>query len=263
MPSDRPVRGRGDRHLNLLRFIARLCLVVPWILIGLLIIALVYPWISPVPTRAAINLRWSRCLMRMCGIKISVSGEARMSGPVLWVANHVSWIDIFVVNSVRATAFVAKAEIRSWPVIGWLAAGAGSLFIDRTQRHAVHDMGDAIQKCFDRGEAVGLFPEGTTSEGFALQPFHASLFEPARHARVDIQPVALRFFHKGRRSSYAAFVGEETLVANLWRVLGATGLSVEVVFLPIVSMAPNEAGEIPTRLQLSHAARDAIAGQLA
>jgi len=123
-------------------------------------------------------------------------------------------------------------------------------------------MGSAIRKCFDNGEAVGLFPEGTTTEGFGLRPFFASLFEPAREAGVDIQPVALRFYHHGERSSFAAFVGEETLVANLWRVLGATGLSVEVVFLPVLHAAPDDAGETPTRLQLSHAARDAIAAQL-
>lgn len=248
--------------MNLLRFIARLCLVVPWISLGLLVIALVYPWLRSVPARAWINRHWSRCLMAMCGVSISREGQVRMDGPVLWVANHVSWIDIFVVNAVRATAFVAKSEIRSWPVAGWLAVGAGTLFIDRSQRHAVHDMGSAIQKCFDRGEAVGLFPEGTTTEGFDLRPFHASLFEPARQAAVDIQPVALRFFHRGERSSFAAFVGEETLVANLWRVLGTTGLSVEVVFLPILSTAPTEDGETPTRLQLSHAAREVIAEQL-
>lgn len=243
-------------------FLARLCLVVPWILVGLLIIALVYPWVAPVPTRAGISLWWSRWLMRLCGIGVRIRGAACLSGPVLFVANHVSWIDIFVMNSVRATAFVAKSEIRSWPVLGWLVAGAGTLFIDRAQRHAVHDIALAIRKRLDRGEAVGLFPEGTTSEGHAAGPFHASLFEPARQAGVDIQPVALRFLHHGRRSSHASFVGEETLVANLWRVLGTTGLSVEAVFLPILRTAPDENGQAPTRLRLSHAARDAIAEQL-
>lgn len=243
-------------------FLARFCLVLPWILTGLLIIVLVYPWVARGPRRAAIVRWWSCWLMRACGVAIETRGAPRMSGPVLFVANHVSWIDIFVMSSVRATSFVAKSEIRSWPVISWLAIGAGTLFIDRTQRHAVHDMGQDIEKCLARGEAVGLFPEGTTSEGHAVGPFHASLFEPARQTGVDIQPVALRFLHRGQRSSYASFVGEETLVANLWRVLGTTGLSVEVVFLPILRTAPEGAGEAPTRLRLSHAARDAIAEQL-
>ncbi|WP_454693079.1 lysophospholipid acyltransferase family protein [Achromobacter aegrifaciens] len=242
--------------MKLLRFVLRLFLVVPWILIGLLCVGLVYPLIGP-KSRAWLNRHWSRCLMAFCGLRVVLKGEPRLTGPVLLVANHVSWIDIFVLNSARATSFVAKSEIRSWPVIGWLVAGAGTLFIERGQRHAVHAMGESMQARFKQGDAVGLFPEGTTTEGFELLPFHASLFEPARSAAIEIQPVALRFLQHGKRSGYAAFVGEESLVANLWRVLGVTGLAVEVVFLPPVA-ARHPDGSLPTRLELSHQARDAI-----
>ncbi|OZI40743.1 1-acyl-sn-glycerol-3-phosphate acyltransferase [Bordetella genomosp. 1] len=246
--------------MKLLRFIARVALVLPWILFGLLCVSLVYRVLDG-NRRAALNRFWSRVLMRMCGVRMHISGEPRLQGAVLWVANHVSWIDIFVVNAVRATSFVAKAEIRAWPVIGWLAAGAGTLFIERTQRHAVHAMGESIQACFARGEAVGLFPEGTTTEGLDLRPFHASLFEPARVADVAVQPVVLRFKHHGERSGFAAFVGEETLVANLWRVLGATGISVEVVFLPALDTHHAD-GKPFTRLEVSRAARAAILERL-
>lgn len=246
--------------MKLLRFVLRAMLVLPWLLFGLFCVSLVYRFLSA-GQRAALNRFWSRRLMRMCGVRLSIKGEPRLTGAVLWAANHVSWIDIFVVNAVRATAFVAKSEIRGWPVIGWLAAGAGTLFIERSQRHAVHAMGQSIHECFARGDAVGLFPEGTTTEGFELRPFHASLFEPARAAGVDIQPVALRFLHHGQRSCFAAFVGEETLVANLWRVLGATGLAVEVVFLPPVHTL-HEDGTPYTRLELSRLAREAILAQL-
>jgi len=242
--------------LKLLRFVLRLFLVVPWILFGLLCVGLVYPLIGH-KSRAWLNRRWSRCLMAFCGLRVILKGEPRLTGPVLMVANHVSWIDIFVLNSARATSFVAKSEIRSWPIIGWLVAGAGTLFIERGQRHAVHAMGESMQARFKQGDAVGLFPEGTTTEGFELLPFHASLFEPARSAAVEIQPVALRFLQHGKRSGYAAFVGEESLVANLWRVLGVTGLAVEVVFLPPLA-ARHPDGSLPTRLELSHQARDAI-----
>ncbi|GAB1577494.1 lysophospholipid acyltransferase family protein [Bordetella petrii] len=246
--------------LKLLRVVLRLFLVIPWILFGLLCVGLAYPFMS-LPARAGLNRFWSRCLMRMCGIKVVVGGQALRDGPVLWVANHVSWIDIFVVNSVRATAFVAKSEIRAWPVIGWLAAGAGTLFIERGQRHAVHAVSEAVQARFRQGVAVGLFPEGTTTEGDMLRPFHASLFEPARAAGVPIQPVVLRFLQHGRRSALAAFVGEETLAANLWRVLGATGLAVEVEFLPPLA-ACHVDGQPATRLELSKQARAAIAARL-
>ncbi|CCJ51335.1 MULTISPECIES: lysophospholipid acyltransferase family protein [Bordetella] len=246
--------------MKLLRFVFRVFLVVPWVLFGLLCVTLVYRGLRQ-DQRARLNRYWSACLMRLCGIAVHVRGAPRLRGGVLWVANHVSWIDIFVVNSVRATSFVAKSEIRAWPVIGYLAAGAGTLFIDRTQRHAVHAMGQSIHDCFARGDAVGLFPEGTTTEGFTTRPFHASLFEPARAEGVDIQPVALRFMHRGQRSGFAAFVGEETLVANLWRVLGTTRLAVEVVFLEPLPTQHAE-GHQPTRLELSHMARNAIAGEL-
>ncbi len=79
--------------LKLLRVVLRLFLVIPWILFGLLCVGLAYPFMS-LPARAGLNRFWSRCLMRMCGIRVAVSGEALRSGPVLWVANHVSWIDI-------------------------------------------------------------------------------------------------------------------------------------------------------------------------
>jgi len=246
--------------LKLPRVVLRLALVAPWILFGLLCVGLVYPLMT-LPARARLNRFWSRWLMAMCGIRVTVSGQPLLAGPVLWVANHVSWIDIFVVNSVRATAFVAKSEIRSWPLIGWLAAGAGTLFIERGQRHAVHAMGGAVQARFRQGAAVGLFPEGTTTEGDTLRPFHASLFEPARAAGVAIQPVVLRFLQHGRRSALAAFVGEETLAANLWRVLGARGLAVEVEFLPpLAARGPD--GMPATRLELSRQAREAIAARL-
>ncbi|MCD0505228.1 lysophospholipid acyltransferase family protein [Bordetella petrii] len=246
--------------MKLLRVILRLVLVVPWIIFGLFCVGLIYPFMA-LPARAGLNRFWSRCLMAMCGIRVKTSGQPIMAGPVLWVANHVSWVDIFVVNSVRATAFVAKSEIRAWPVIGWLAAGAGTLFIERGQRHAVHAVGESVQARFRQGVAVGLFPEGTTSEGDTVRPFHASLFEPARMAGVPIQPLVLRFLRHGQRSALAAFVGEETLAANLWRVLGATGLAVEVEFLPPVP-AHGPDGQPITRLEMSRQAREAIAAHL-
>lgn len=187
------------------------------------------------------NNAWSRMLMRLCGIRIDVLGEPRMKGAALWVANHVSWIDIYILAGVRSVFFVAKSEIRSWPVLGWLVAKVGTVFLQRGQRHSIRQVGDEMQARFQRGEVIGLFAEGTTSDGFDVLPFHSSLFEPAVRAQVEIQPVALRFMHHGQRSDFAAFVGDETLVANLWTLLGATGVSVEVEFLPVISPAQCQA----------------------
>jgi len=211
-----------------------------WVLGGLLTLSLVFPWLSQ-QARLAVKRFWARVLIRLCGIKLSVSGHPPEPGPVLWVANHVSWLDIFVLNHVRSTTFIAKHEIRHWPVLGWLVAGADTIFIERGVRHAVHRVGLAMENRFEEGQAVGLFPEGTTSTGFDVLPFYANLYEPARRMAVPIQPIALLYSHRGQRSDFASFVGEESLMQNLWRVLGTTGVSIEMVFLPV--MAGNTLGQ--------------------
>jgi 1-acyl-sn-glycerol-3-phosphate acyltransferase len=195
-------------------------------------------------------------LLWLCGVNVKIQGKPIKQGPVLWAVNHVSWLDIFVLNVVRSTAFVAKQEIRHWPLIGWLAAGADTIFIERGFRHAVHRVGLAMQLRFERGQAVGLFPEGTTSNGFDVLPFYGNLFEPARRPEVTIQPVALLYFHRGQRSALPAFVGEETLLQNLWRVLGTTGVRVQLTFLEPVTHPDQEK---PPRAELARLSRTKIA----
>ena len=242
--------------MKVLRFTLRVVLVTCWILCGLLIIALTYPWIG-LSGRLWAKKYWSKILLGLCGMRVTQHGDPVLHGGVLWVMNHISWLDIFFLNGVRATAFIAKSEIRRWPLLGWLVAGAGTIFIERASRHAVHKVGIAMQAHFAREQAVGLFPEGTTSPGLDLLPFYANLFEPARKAAVQIQPVALLYFHQGRRSDLAAFVGEQTLLESLWCVLSASGLSVEIHFLPSILEAGAESP--PPRAELGRLAREAIA----
>lgn len=242
--------------MKFLRFTLRAGLLTFWILCGLLIIALTYPWIG-LSARLWAKKYWSKILLGLCGVRVTQHGAPVLQGGVLWAVNHISWLDIFGLNCVRATAFVAKSEIRHWPLIGWLAAGAGTIFIERASRHNVHKVGLAMQTHFAREQAVGLFPEGTTSSGFDLLPFYANLFEPARKAAVQIQPVALLYFHHERRSDVAAFVGEQTLVDSLWRVLSASGLSIEIHFLPLILEAGAE--NAPPRAELGRLTRGAIA----
>jgi len=217
--------------LHILRFTLHAIPVAVWLLLGLAIVTLVFPLI-PARWRSLVNRGWSRILIAVCGVRVRVLGAPVLHAPVLWVANHVSWLDIFCLNSVRSTAFVAKHEIRRWPIIGWLAAAAGTIFIERGNRQTLHHVGEQMQQRLRRGEAVGLFPEGTTSDGFDVGPFHTSLFDAAIRAHTDIQAVALRFYHRGKRSDLAAFVGDQTLIANLWHLLGTKGVQVEIAFLP-------------------------------
>ncbi len=220
--------------MSFLLVLLRLPFVLVWLVSSLLSVATIYPLVSP-SMRGRMNQGWSSAIVRICGVRVEVMGEPRAPGAALWVANHVSWIDIFILAGIRSVFFVAKSEIRSWPVVGWLVAKVGTVFLQRGQRQSIRQVGEEMQLRFRRGEVIGLFAEGTTSSGFDVLPFHSSLFDPAIRGQVDIQPVALRFMHHGRRSDFAAFVGDETLVANLWTLLGATGVSVEVEFLPAIS----------------------------
>jgi len=220
----------GAKVVRVLRFSLRALLVLLWVMLGLIVLSFIFPLLKQ-SGRLRTKQYWSAILLRLCGVKVSHIGVPLLSGPVLWAVNHVSWLDIFAVNTARAVVFIAKSEIRRWPLIGLLAHGAGTIFIERASRHTVKKVGQAMQEIFALDQAVGLFPEGTTSPGYDLLPFYANLFEPARRANVAIQPVALLFFHHNKRSDFAAFVGEENLLQNLWKVLGATGVRIEVEFL--------------------------------
>ena len=242
--------------MKLVRFTPKLLLALCWVGVGLILLIGVFPFLHS-QRRLRIKQGWSKVLLRLCAIKVTYAGSPLQTGPVLWVINHVSWLDIFALNQVRAAVFIAKSEIRRWPLLGWLVSGADTIFIERASRHALQKVSHAMQEKFDRGQVVGLFPEGTTSPGYDLLPFYANLFEPARRANVAIQPVALLYFHHNKRSDFAAFVGDENLLQNLWKVLGGTGVRIEVEFLcPIWQPAPSV--HPPTRAALGRAAHHAI-----
>ncbi len=247
---------RGLRSVpHFLRFTLRAAAVLCWIALGFVLMVAVYMWVSQ-SHRDWLNRWWSRCLLRCCGIRVSVNGQPPASGAALLIANHVSWADIFVLNSVRATVFVGKSELRQWPLLGWLIAGVGTVFIERGNRRAVNGVGAAMVERFDQGLLIGLFPEGTTSDGLDLLPFHPALFEPALRAGVPVQAIALRYLHQGRRSALPAYVGDQSLLANAWLVLGSRGVSVKVDYLPPVM--PTESSGTDHRNALSSAMHRAI-----
>ncbi|CAM4312031.1 lysophospholipid acyltransferase family protein [Kerstersia similis] len=243
--------------MRFLRFTLRAMLLVPWLMSGLLTVALLYP-VFMAGRGEGIVRGWSRILMRWCcGVRCEVVGQPLLKGPVLWTSNHVSWVDIFIINSVRASIFIAKKEVRQWPLIGWLAAGVGTLFIDRGYRQAVREVGQAVEIHFRRGRSVGLFPEGTTTDGMRLLPFRSGLFAPAVDAGVPVQPVALVFMQNGRRSSRAAFTGDQSLMANIWCILSTPRMFVRIEFLPVLQM-PEDADHTVRRAQIARMAEQSV-----
>ncbi len=232
--------------MKLILFVLRSVLVWTWIFAGLIIELLVFPLLSRASRRNVV-CHWSRGLMFLSGVKIQVVGKSVNDQAIMWVANHISWVDIFVLNSVRTTSFIAKSDIRKWPIIGLLVAWAGTLFIDRRQRYAIREAAKQIKHCFDYGDAVGLFPEGTTTDGMQVLPFHAGLLDAAIQAKVPVQPVALKFMRGAQRAPELAFIGDQTLIANLWHLLGSWGVRVECEFLEPIDTSDLNRAEVASK----------------
>lgn len=250
-------------------------LVAPWRLLGvallvlggLLITGLVYPWLAQ-GVRNRVLRRWSRLLLWVCGARLRVSGqplapplqasgiEEGSSGRLV-IANHISWIDVFAINGALPCRFVAKAEIGDWPLLGSLVTLAGALYIERGRRHAVSATNHKVRDCLQRGETVALFPEGTTSDGSVLLPFHSNLVAPALEVGCSIWPVALRYTDAAGPSTAAAFVGDMGLLTSMWNIVVAPDLLIEVALL-----APLPARADSNRHHIGQLAREAIAAHL-
>ncbi|TXT37202.1 MAG: 1-acyl-sn-glycerol-3-phosphate acyltransferase [Comamonadaceae bacterium] len=200
---------------------------------GLITIHFVFPKLSQAQKQERIQA-WALSLLAQIAIKFEVHGEAPQHGPVLLVANHVSWLDIVVLLASCPCRFVSKVEVGRWPVIGTLTHAAGTLFIARESRRdalrVVHQMAQALQA--DTGMVLTIFPEGTTSNGLQVLPFHANLFQAAISANAPVQAVALRFEDAatGASSLAACYIDQDTLVGSVWRTLKSPELCVKINF---------------------------------
>ncbi|MEU6086360.1 lysophospholipid acyltransferase family protein [Streptomyces sp. NPDC047085] len=196
--------------------------------------------------------QWSRTIVRAMGVRVRITGTAAPAGGVLLVANHVSWLDIPLLAAVRPARMLAKTEIRQWPVAGALVARGGALFIERDRLRALPGTVARIAGALRDGAAVVAFPEGSTWCGRAHGRFHRAVFQAALDAGVPVQPVRLRYLRDGEQaaSTAAAFVGEDTLFASLWRVARTRGLVAEVDVRPVIPP-----GAHPDRRSLARAAQ--------
>ena len=175
---------------------------------------------------------WASRALRCMGVELRVAGVPPVAGPLLLVANHISWLDIVVLHAAHHCRFVSKSDVKHWPLVGTLATGAGTLYIERTSRRdamrVVHRMAQALQD----GDILAVFPEGTTGDGSGVLPFHANLLQAAIAAKAPVQPVALQFIDgaSGLPSRAVSYVGDESLPGSFWRTLCATQLRAEVAF---------------------------------
>jgi 1-acyl-sn-glycerol-3-phosphate acyltransferase len=223
---------------------------------GLFIAAFIFPFERFDQRRNEIR-RWSARLLDVLAIRLHVHGEPVDTRPLMLVANHVSWVDIFAVDAVLPVRFVAKSEVRRWPFVGWLSARCGTLFLQRARRHDTVRINTLVTAALSAGEVFAVFPEGTTTDGSRLLKFHASLLEPALESGAALQPVAIRYERlDGSPCTEAAFDG----VRSVWdTVIGMTSqhaIIAHLWFLEPVAAAGRH------RRELAAAAREAISRTL-
>jgi 1-acyl-sn-glycerol-3-phosphate acyltransferase len=239
-----------------LRAVFRLLRVLIHGLHGLAIVALRFRGLDDAGRHARIA-HWAQGLLRALGLRLQVQGRPR-PGAKLIVANHVSWLDIMAIHAVCPQArFVSKADVRHWPLVSRLVDAAGTLYLERDKRRdalrVVHQMAQALAA----GQSVAVFPEGTTSDGRSLLPFHANLLQAAIATATPVQPVALRYADAAEPISRSArYVDHVSLARSLWWLACGEGLVVHVHLLSALGSAHAE------RRALAARAREAIADEL-
>ena len=202
--------------------------VLAWVLHGYWRVRTVFPKLSDEDQARAVEA-WARGMLAIIGIEVRVKGHPAQ-GPVLMAANHISWLDILVIHAACHCRFVAKSEIRGWPLVGALTTGGGSLYIERGSRNdamrVVHQMSAALEQ----GQVLAVFPEGRTGDGITVLPFHANLLQAAISANAPIQPIALQFRSADTQEVSLApcYRDDDTLISSLWRTLCAPPLLAQV-----------------------------------
>jgi 1-acyl-sn-glycerol-3-phosphate acyltransferase len=210
------------------RALCKFVRVLGWVLHGYWRVRTVFPRLTDAQQARAVEA-WARHMLAIIGIEVRVKGHPA-PGPVLMASNHISWLDILVMHAACHCRFVAKSEIRSWPLVGVLTTGGGSLYIERgSNRDAmrvVHQMAEALQQ----GQVLAVFPEGGTGDGVTLLPFHANLLQAAIAVDAPIQPIALQFVDAQTQQISLApcYHHDDTLLSSLWRTLCAPPLLAQV-----------------------------------
>jgi 1-acyl-sn-glycerol-3-phosphate acyltransferase len=203
-----------------------------------LLLAVAYPWFS-LNSRRRILQRWSAGLLAVMNIRVTFAakGEIQDDHSGLIISNHVSWLDVFVLNSVIPMRFVAKSEVRGWPVIGWLCARAQTLFIERGKMRSAARINANMAELLQQGESLAVFPEGTTTDGAQVAHFHSSLLQPAIDAGSQVHPIAIRYQdRRGELSQDASYIDDVSLGRSIWRILCSPQLQVRLLLTPALDV---------------------------
>lgn len=229
------------------------------LLYGLFIAATFLGYLSP-ENRDKIISHWSRGLIGIFNIDFMVHGIQPnwQTRNTLFVANHISWFDIYALNSIRAVRFIAKLDIRSWPVLGWFVEKGNTLFVDRGKRTEAGRMLDVTIRALENGDLLAFFPEGTTTDGTHLLPFKASLIQAAINTKATVWPVAIQYLdHNGKIDTNMGYYGDMSLAGSM-----AIMLTINKPVLVLTYLEPLVFNERMTRTELATLTRHKIQDQL-
>jgi 1-acyl-sn-glycerol-3-phosphate acyltransferase len=222
-------------HVGLSRRCLRVVAVVLAVSCGIFVAALL-PALNTYGRGRLVQL-WFQGVLRAAGVRLRLVGEPVLATRpgTLVTANHVSWLDIPAILAIEPVTVLAKKEVRRWPLIGWMAYRADTVFVDRGNirrlPQAVAQVADALRA----GQNVLVFPEGSTWCGRTLGRFYPATFQAAIDARAPVRPVSLRYvLADGSLTTAAAFVGDDTLVASVLRVVATRGLTIEIAAEPLI-----------------------------
>ena len=198
---------------------------------GFWIIKMQFPKMSEAARQRRVET-WSARFLRIAAIELVVIGEPPASGPRLLVANHISWLDIVVMHAAGHCRFISKSDVREWPFVGTLADGGGTLYVERQSRRDAHRVVVHMAERLKAGDILAVFPEGTTSDGRSLKPFHANLLQAALDSAAPVQAVSLMYVEaaSGEISVAPSYIDDDTLVGSIWQTLSAPRLRAMVAF---------------------------------
>jgi 1-acyl-sn-glycerol-3-phosphate acyltransferase len=202
------------------------------VIVGVCKLSLLFPFLNSSQKKHRIQL-WSQFLLKILQIRLQVQGADQVvHGPYLIASNHISWLDIHVINTFKPVRFVAKSEVRGWPVFGWMAEQLGTVFIRRDSARHARQVVDQIAEVL-RFESVCIFPEGTSTAGQSVLPFKPNLFESAIVAKAVVLPIAIiyRSSLTGARSDIPAFIGDMGLLKSMSKIIENRFLVAQIILL--------------------------------
>jgi 1-acyl-sn-glycerol-3-phosphate acyltransferase len=203
--------------------------IILHVLKGCLILLLVFPWFKADQRHHSIR-KWCKQLLGIFQMRLAVIGAERLEDAhYLMAANHISWIDIHVINAFKPHYFVAKSEVASWPIFGWMAKQLGTLFIERGKSNSIRNMVQEIASQLNQ-KAICIFPEGTSTDGKQVAPFKSNLFEAAIVANAAVYCLAIQYFDlgTGKKTTATAFIGDMGLLDSIWNLICSPPICAEI-----------------------------------